>query len=105
MATSKDTEQITAPVTFGAGTVSDTSAGIVSDTSAGISTGGTKDLTPAEKAVVAKKTSKNRYIQNAGNGYNDHANEAQAFRTSKTIGVKPFPETGAEYYALIHPEK
>ena len=89
MATSKDTEQITAPVTFGDGA----------------STGGTKDLTPAEKAVVAKKTSKDRHIQNAGNGYNDHANEAQAFRTSKTIGVKPFPETGAEYYALIHPSE
>ena len=97
MATSKDTEQITAPVTFGDGDVSDTSAGT--------STGGTKDLTPAEKAVVAKKTSKDRHIQNAGNGYNDHANEAQAFRTSKTIGVKPFPETGAEYYALIHPSE
>jgi hypothetical protein len=95
MATSKDNEQIKAPVTFGDGTVSDTSAGT--------STSGTEDLTPAEKAVVAKKTSKDRHIQNAGNGYNDHANEAQAFRTSKTIGVKPFPETGAEYYALIHP--
>ena len=89
MATSKDTEQITAPVTFGDGA----------------STGGNKDLTPAEKAVVEKKTSKDRHIQNAGNGYNDHANEAQAFRTSKTIGVKPFPETGAEYYALIHPSE
>ena len=98
MATSKDTEQITAPVTFGDGTVSDTSAGTVSDTSAGT-------LTPEEKAVVAKKTSKDRHIQNAGNGYNDHADEAPAFRTSKTIGVKPFPETGAEYYALIHPTK
>ncbi len=85
MATSKDTEQVKAPVTFGDGT------------------GGTKDLTPEEKAVIAKKTSKDRHIQNAGNGYNDHANEAQAFRTSKTIGVKPFPETGTEYYALIHP--
>ena len=97
METSKDTEQIKAPVTFGDGTVSDTSVGT--------STSGTIDLTPAEKAVVAKKTSKDRYIQNAGNGYNDHANEAQAFRTSKTIGVKPFPETGDEYYALIHPAK
>lgn len=97
METSKDTEQIKAPATFGDGTASNTSAGT--------STSGTNDLTPAEKAVVAKKTSKDRHIQNAGNGYNDHANEAQAFRTSKTIGVKPFPETGAEYYALIHPTK